>query len=505
LALTGLALAVGLSVVAAPPAVHEAAAQSQTPEQEVDRAEQRRDAERAAARASEIAITTLSDPNCPETVSYADILGSPDDVQLNVCYALTQIDAGNVTGAAATLERILILAPQAANVRYLYAVVLFRLDNINEAEREFQTLGEQELPPEVEERIDGYLDRIAQRRERTRHAGRVSIGAYYDTNRNSAPQSDELVAAGARAPIALASNRTNDSLGLLTIIGYDLTHDPQLQNPHELFLGADLYADSTTELRDLDVHSFDFDAGIRLRYPNLTVTPRFFLRNMRLGWAKFYQSEGFELRVDTKHQLTGLPEAPPLDVWAAFRAQDEDYHNTPAFQALTLRSGKKWDTRIGLGMQLHPQHYVSLVGQAEFKSAAPDAVNNGGVRVYSYKYYNAEASHTWVLENRHFLSSSLMLGARQYKASDTLIVGNTGQRRIEQPFRARVTYGMPLTDLIGDAWLDRSVNSNDGILSFANGATVAFTGELFYQRSNITNFQYLNRRAQVMVTRPFTF
>lgn len=500
------AFAVAAFFIGAPEGlVRSATAQTATPEQEVERADSRQGAVRDTLRSSQIAIDTLSDPDCPEVVSYADVLTAPDDVRLNVCYALTQIDDGNVTGAAATLERILLLAPQAANVRYLYAVVLFRLDNIDESEREFTELAEQELPPEVRDRIDGYLDEIDRRRQTTRHSGQVSVGLYYDTNRNSAPQSEATLVAGTRAPIQAARNRRNGDMGLLTILGYDLTHDPQLQDPHELFLGVDMYADSVNERSDLDIHSISADAGIRLRYPNLTITPRFFTRNMRLDRVKFYQTEGFELRIDSTHQLAQLPEVPPLDVWASFSGQDEDYYDSRDFPALSLRTGNKWITKVGLGLQATPKHYISLVGQMEVKSAARDNDNNNGAQTFSYRGYSAEAQHTWVLENRHFINSSLLIGTRTYGSPDTLVVGLTEQRRREQPIRGRVTYGLPLTDVLGEIWLDPGVNANAAIQRFANGATVALTGEYFYQRSNLINYQYRNARTQVMITRPFNF
>ena len=44
-------------------------------------------------------------------VSYQDVLADPDNLELNLRFARTQVAQGNVRGAAATLERILLIDP----------------------------------------------------------------------------------------------------------------------------------------------------------------------------------------------------------------------------------------------------------------------------------------------------------------------------------------------------------------------------------------------------------
>lgn len=479
------------------------AAMAQDVSQETDRTEVRRATVDDTVRASNAAISAMNDPSCPD-VTFADILANPDDTALNVCYARSQIQDGNVRGAAATLERVLLIAPDAINVRLLYAIVLFRLDTVDEAEREFLEVADGDIPPEVRAQIDDFLSEIERRRKKVKQTATISFGMYTATNRNSAPDSETQLAVGIGVPIALEENRPNMDIGYLTIFGYDFAYDPGLQNQHEIFGGVDLFADTLAERHDLDVHALNMDVGVRLRFPGFTITPRAFLSNMRLEWAKFYQSEGFELRIDHKHKIVGA-DLPLLDTWASFSAQDEDYHNTPSFQTLTLRNGPKYNTKIGFGMLVHPEHYVAFKGGAEFKSSAPDNANNADARVFSYKYYDAELSHTWLLGDGRFLLSSLMMGWRDYKAADSLIVGATGQQRFEQPNRVSMTYGLPLVDVAGDSWIPAGVNVNDALQEFFNGSTLALSGEMFYQRSNITNFQYSSRRVQALLTRKLDF
>ena len=70
---------------------------------------------------------------------------------------------GELLSAAATLERILLVNPNLADVRLLYAVVLYRLDSLNEAEKELNALKGVTLPPELREQVTAYEKKIKQR------------------------------------------------------------------------------------------------------------------------------------------------------------------------------------------------------------------------------------------------------------------------------------------------------------------------------------------------------
>src|ERR1700733_13066917 len=74
--------------------------------------------------------TTSSGP------SFDQVMQAPDDVDLNIAYAKSMADSGHLLSAAAALERVLMLKPNAASVRLLYAVVLYRLHDPPRATRQ---------------------------------------------------------------------------------------------------------------------------------------------------------------------------------------------------------------------------------------------------------------------------------------------------------------------------------------------------------------------------------
>jgi len=120
-------LVAGFAVLGGTTSIGSATAQQlaqSTPDQQVEQTQDRQAAIESSVHATRAAIEAMSADDCPP-VSYADVLTKPDDTALIVCFARGQINNGNVTGAVATLERILLIAPDAANVRYLYAIALY--------------------------------------------------------------------------------------------------------------------------------------------------------------------------------------------------------------------------------------------------------------------------------------------------------------------------------------------------------------------------------------------
>lgn len=471
----------------------------QAPENEVTSLEDRRASLEDSLRASGEAIQALNEASCP-VVTYADVLTAPDDVALNVCFARNQIANGDVRGAVSTLERVLLIAPQAINVRFLYGIVLFRLDSLDEAEEQFQQVARAEnLPEDVRQQLAGFQDEINRRRQAWKQTVTISTGLNYDTNRNSAARSEEQLAVGARGPIALQADRPNDAGGLLGVFSYDAVYDPGLSDPHELFVGADLFFEFLNEQNQLNSQGITVDAGYRFRYPWVTFTPRLFLKNMRLENSKFYQSEGIELRAE--HPVRNIPYLDSASLFYSVSVEDEDFYNTPSFQTLTLRSGQRAVGQLGGSTRLSADHAISLTGTWEHKSAAADP-NNSNAATFAYKNHRLDATHTWILGDGAYLLTNLGMGVKIYQVPDPLVVGAGGPHRTERPFHARVTYGVPLSQTVVQDWLDLE---DAGLAAVLENVNVAFSVQHTKQFSNITNYEYKSTKLSALLTRRFDF
>ena len=130
-----------------------------------------------------------------EEVAYEQILADPDNIDLNLRYARSQIARADLKGAAATLERILLVNPDLAQVRLLYGIVLFRLDNMEESERMLKSVLALPTQPTLRDEVEEYLRQIRLRRKMTRWLASLSVGFQFDTNRNAAPSSKQQLVA----------------------------------------------------------------------------------------------------------------------------------------------------------------------------------------------------------------------------------------------------------------------------------------------------------------------
>ena len=131
-----------------------------------------------------------------EEVTYQDVLKDPDNIELNLRFARSQIARENIRGASATLERILLLDPNRPDVRLLYAVVLFRLDNLQDAERELLAVRDLPMRASLRAEIEGFLSQIQQRKKRIRYNALVAFGYQYDWNGNTASRSSTRLVSG---------------------------------------------------------------------------------------------------------------------------------------------------------------------------------------------------------------------------------------------------------------------------------------------------------------------
>src|SRR5262245_37699923 len=65
-----------------------------------------------------------------DTPGFDRVLAAPDDPDVNLAFARQEADDGHLLNAAAALERILLAHPNAHGVRLFYAVVLYRLNDL---------------------------------------------------------------------------------------------------------------------------------------------------------------------------------------------------------------------------------------------------------------------------------------------------------------------------------------------------------------------------------------
>lgn len=432
--------------------------------------------ETAAQRESRRTAKSAQQQQTGAPVTYENVLADPDNEDLNYRYAGTQIGKGDLKGAAATLERLLLVNPALARVRLLYAIVLFRLDNLDEAERAFQAVAGMKIPPSLRDEVDDYLRQIRLRRKRTRMAASITAGFQYDTNRNASPSSKRRLLADTPVIVSGTSRKRPDT-SVIGVQSVEITHDLGMQGGHQVWGSFDHYIAEQTYVDDLDIQSFGLEAGANLYTGPFTIVPSGFTNHIRLSRETFLRTHGFNVTVER-------PVSPKLNLLGGFRWAWEDY--VPIYENLASPE-REGDVRVltyGGKYVLNPRMRLSVIGTFTDKNAK--------ATYFDYEGFAFQVTHTWLLGWGQFLTTSLTQGINTYDNADTAISVVTRQ---DEQYRARMTYGIPV-DLMTLQMLPKSI-VRDLILTF--------TVEQFRSDSNVTNYSYRNTKASAMLTKSFEF
>jgi hypothetical protein len=197
-----------------------------------------------------------------ENITFADVLKDPDNVDLNFRFAKAQVSRGDVKGAVGTLERILLVTPDLAPVRLFYAILLYRLDSLDEAEREFLSLSKAKVPSAMRAQIERFLSDIVLRRKTTRYKVQLTVGGHFDSNRNSAPKTNQVEVGGVLFNLVGDSQKRND-FGVVGVVTGELVQDLGMQAPHELHVSATYFHDDQFAVDSHDTQVGSFSVGPR--------------------------------------------------------------------------------------------------------------------------------------------------------------------------------------------------------------------------------------------------
>ena len=462
------------------PSLGSSLAQQVNPNAQTRVREQTQEQQRAQDAAAAAAAIRQRESAPPRAVTFDDVLKDPDNVEINFDYARTQVAQGDLKGAVATLERMLLNNPELAQVRLFYAIVLYRLDSLDESERELRNVLQYDMPDSLRQEIQAYLDRIAFRRQATHYSATLAFGAVYDSNRNSAPRSGSVLFQD--MPIDLPDNQHEHSdKGFLSIGTFRFNHDLGYQDKHELFGGILLLRDDQLHLNEQNLQSYVLDMGATYHSPwvDMTINPTY--TKLRLGDQSYYDAYGGRFRLDHK-----IDES--LAVYAEYTGQFERFKAITPSPSSIDRTGARHDLRSGIYWNATP----TLQFNTEFDYTRKDAHRD----YVAYNGYALVGNMTYLLDGGQFLLLNAQGERDNYVNPDFFV---SAARRSDTILRVRGTYGAPLGFFAG------LIDSPDALPSYF--ADITFTGALEWldNASNIPNDDFSNLKAQFLLTKRWDF
>ncbi|MGH6891229.1 MAG: tetratricopeptide repeat protein [Dongiaceae bacterium] len=408
-------------------------------------------------------------------VTYDQVLENPDDLTLSYRFALKQIEDGDLLGASATLDRLILPAPQEPNNRAPRAIVLYRLGNLREAGDEFEQLLLLDLDPKLKSNIERYAAAVDQQSKRTRVNLLLSLGYQFDSNRAGGNKVDNVRTVVGNFELNNAAP-TEDDHSLQALARLSIEHDPPGQDRHMLFANATIYDGDQFDLDDFDTQSVGAQAGVRLEIDPIFVTPSITYNHLWLGEESYLDIFQAEARYDWRVN-------DPINLFGAFALVDYDYHVTDNYPTAGDQSGLDASARIGLDWYLGSDHRLTFAlthrqydAEVEFETFDGDRLN---------------IDHVWLIGSGIFLVTNLSAEWDRYDELDPLFVGDDREDII---YRARMTLGVPVVTIAG------AVQTG-----FLDGLLLSTYGEYYRQDSNHDLNEFENIRGGIAVSKRFEF
>lgn len=359
-------------------------------------------------------------------VTYEQVLASPDDADLNYRYALTQVRHGDLKGASATFERILLLNPNLERVRLMYGVVLLRLDNLSEAERELRAVSTPSSAPDVRKEAEPFLAEAVRRQKRTQLSGRLSLGWEYDDNRNSAPSTGQSLFSDVPVQLSPSSLRRGDA-STLFLGNVEARRDLGSPAGHEVFGTFNYYRAEQASQKTLNLAAYSFSAGGTYKTPWVNATLQAVFDHVTLAQTTFLRDRGVDLRLD--RQLGRR-----FDVWYDLRDVRQVYSQTDVVPSAADRTGIQVDNTLGGDWNLSP---VMRLGASALYS-----VKHAQNAAFSYYRKGLGVSDTWLTGRGTFLIAGANLYVDNYWRPDPNI---SARSRRDTTTRLDGTFGAPLS------------------------------------------------------------
>ena len=439
-------------------------AQTQVPEKQIEIQKQEQGSQESATQAArEAKRARLGEGS---DVTWDQVLAHPDDIDLNYRFALTQIKQGNLRGAAATLERLLMINPALDQVRLVYAIVLFRLDSIDESARELDTLSKESLPEDMRAEVRDYQAQIEKKRRKTHISAALSLGYGFDDNKNFAPSAGyrliNFSGQDVQIPLTGSSLRQFDQDGL-GIANIRITRDLPSEDGHQVFANLSYLRDEQVHVNYLNVQAYSAQIGgvYKTAFANFTPTANFDHVQLGASPQTFLRDRGAGLQMDKTLTSKLVGHAETIYTY-------QDFVNDQTAPTATLRSGPQYEAYVGGDYVLTPTMRVgSTIGWLHKLAVA---------RFYTYNRGSLQLTDTWLLGKGMFLASSLTVNLDYYQEEDPAISPTTPRR--DKTIIPQFIYGVPL------GWIAKPLDTTLFTLTY----------RYYHALSTVPNYAYTDNR-----------
>ncbi|MEM8662587.1 MAG: tetratricopeptide repeat protein [Pseudomonadota bacterium] len=302
------------------------------------------------------------------TAIFAAMLDNPTDLDIAFEYALLSAQVGDYEGAIATLERMLIFAPNATRLKLELGVLYYRIGSFEMARSYLEGALLENPPPAVRARVKLFLNEVSRADRRFAISGSLFAGGRYQSNATAAPDADIVNING--IPLRLDQNARAQAdgnlYGLADIhIAYDLRNQNDLLEANFVTYNA-LFAD----INRLNLNLFEAQVGPSFGFG------RFGFDGTRLGVYAIGGTTFLGNALYTTQAGAGVRLVSALSADAVFRSRNEfrvmNYHNSASYPTVRLQTGNEWATTNELALGVTSRLLTQLGATARRVNARAD-------------------------------------------------------------------------------------------------------------------------------------
>ena len=409
-------------------------------------------------------------------VTYQELLKDPDNIELNILYARYQISQGKLTDAQSALERVLLLYPDVSVVRMLYGLVLFRLDNLADAEAEFNKLLDSDISNADKALVQGYLGQIASKQKRTHITLSGGFGVHFDDNRNAATKSGLLTL----TDVTFASGaKEKDDFGTTLNASGEVRYDLGFQRPQDAYGKLSIMVDQMAAQKAQQMFLGRVDLGTTMQVDIGKIDLSANISKINVDRKAYMTTTGLKARWDANPGQVVTP-------YVEGNYQYQFYNGLQGVTAAPQKTGNRWDGKIGV-------QTTSLIENGISGVSVNYTVKQAREKFNEFKGFGLSLDHTQVFEKGRFLLGNVSFNNDVYAAADPFI--DTTKKRHDRRYDLSLTAGAPLGSFVESKTLPDQLN--DVVVT----ATVGRSDS----RSNIYNYAYDNWRSQFMINKTIRF
>ncbi|MEL6793599.1 MAG: surface lipoprotein assembly modifier, partial [Pseudomonadota bacterium] len=205
---------------------------------------------------------------------FAQMLGAPDDLDLMFQHALVSIRLEDFESAISTLDRMLIFNPDLSRAKVELGAAYFRLGAYETARFYFEDVLENDNPPpEVQRRVNGFLDEIGRRTQSEGGNLVASFGVTYSTNANLGPSDNQVLLSNQLIPLDPGDVESSDVGFRASVAGQ---HFIDLNQPDgdNWITEASIFSLHYIEETAGDIDAFTFRTGPRISLNEQSFGPK---------------------------------------------------------------------------------------------------------------------------------------------------------------------------------------------------------------------------------------